>query len=113
MGEEPAQTHARCLANRRQLWGTYRDQIIDAYGAQCRCCGEPERVFLTIDHVHGGGTAHRRSLGSGNRRMMLQIIADGFPAAYQVLCFNCNIGRSRNGGTCPHVMAVAITGGTP
>jgi hypothetical protein len=21
---------------------------------------------------------------------------------FQVLCFNCNIGRERNGGMCPH-----------
>lgn len=36
--------------------------------------------------------------------MMLEIIAAGFPAEYQILCFNCNIGRSRNGGRCPHAM---------
>ena len=80
----------------------YRDRIVDAYGARCACCGERERIFLTIDHVNGGGTAHRRSLGMGNRRMMLEIINGGFPPAYRILCFNCNIGRSRNGGICPH-----------
>ncbi len=101
LGDE-AGTHAACLAKRRDVWAGYRDQIIDAYGAFCGCCGETERTFLTIDHVHGGGTEHRRSLGGGNRRMMLQIIEAGFPDDYQVLCFNCNMGRARNGGVCPH-----------
>lgn len=115
MGAEQAQTHAKCLTYRREIWAKYRDQIIDAYGATCACCGELHRTFLTIDHVNGGGTAHRRSLGMGNRRMMLQIIAEGFPPKYQILCFNCNIGKHRNGGACPHIAgdveASAITGG--
>jgi hypothetical protein len=25
-----------------------------------------------------------------------------FPAGFQVLCLNCNHGRFRNGGICPH-----------
>lgn len=101
-------THDRCLANRRVLWATYRDAIIDAYGAACSCCGETGREFLTIDHVDGGGSQHRLSLGSGNRRVMLDIIARGFPPEFQVQCFNCNCGRARNGGVCPHVEAKAI-----
>lgn len=103
---ETGPTHDRCLAGRRDVWHRYRRQIIEAYGGSCQCCGETEDVFLTIDHVNGGGTAHRRSLGGGNRRMMLAIIAAGFPSEYQIQCFNCNLGRSRNGGICPHVAAV-------
>lgn len=107
--EEPisGRTHERCLKARRLIWHGYRRQILEGYGAVCACCGETEEVFLTIDHVHGGGTAHRRSLGNGNRRMMLEIIAAGFPPEYQILCFNCNIGRQRNGGVCPHAVAKA------
>jgi hypothetical protein len=102
LGDEQTQVHARCLAIRRNLWATYRDRIIDAYGAFCACCGETGRLFLTIDHVNGDGRAHRRSLGGGNRRVMLAIINAGFPPDYQILCFNCNSGRARNGGVCPH-----------
>lgn len=97
-------THDRCLANRRQLWATYRDQILDAYGARCLCCGESEPRFLTIDHVNGDGRQHRLELGGSNRRLLLDIIRRGFPAEYQVLCFNCNCGRQRNGGVCPHAL---------
>jgi hypothetical protein len=30
---------------------------------------------------------------------------NGFPAGFQVLCFNCNQGRRLNHGVCPHVEA--------
>lgn len=30
-------------------------------------------------------------------------ILNGFPDELQLLCFNCNCGRQRNGGVCPHV----------
>lgn len=33
---------------------------------------------------------------------MLAIITAGFPPEYQIQCFNCNLGRARNGGVCPH-----------
>lgn len=26
----------------------------------------------------------------------------GYPPGYQVLCFNCNCGRAKRGGVCPH-----------
>jgi hypothetical protein len=100
---EAGPTHDRCLAQRREIWHTYRDRIFDAYGALCACCGEDCRVMLTIDHVNGGGNDHRRSLGGGNRREILQIINAGFPPDYQILCYNCNFARAKNGGVCPHL----------
>lgn len=85
------------------LWHIYTDKVIDGYGGACTCCGETNRLFLTIDHVDGKGAEHRRSLGYGNRRLLLQIIAADFPPRFTILCFNCNSGRARNGGTCPHI----------
>lgn len=101
-------THDRCLANRRALWHDYTAQVIAGYGGTCACCGENDPLFLTIDHVEGNGNEERRSAGFGNRRLLLKIIAAGFPAEYQVLCFNCNCGRQRNDGICPHEMARAV-----
>lgn len=34
--------------------------------------------------------------------MMLEIIDQGFPPSFRVLCYNCNSGRARNRGVCPH-----------
>lgn len=99
-------THDACLADRRERWATYRDQIVDAYGGACSCCGETTPEFLTIDHVNGDGRQHRLALGTSNRRIMLEIIARGFPPEFRIQCYNCNCGRARNGGVCPHQMAV-------
>jgi len=78
-----------------------KGQVFEAYGNCCACCGEGNPGFLSVDHVNGGGRAHRKAAGSGTM-VWLQIIKQGFPAEYQLLCFNCNLGRYFNGGTCPH-----------
>lgn len=96
-------THDRCLKGRRDNWTRLQQRIYDAYGARCVCCGETNRLFLTIDHVNGDGNVQRRELGMGNRRILLIIINQGFPPEYQIQCYNCNCGRARNGGICPHV----------
>lgn len=67
----------------------------------CACCGEGDIGFLTIDHTHGGGNAHRREVGGGNN-LLVWLKKQGYPEGFQVLCFNCNAGRYWNGGECPH-----------
>jgi hypothetical protein len=75
-------------------------------GARCACCGETTIEFLTIDHVNGDGAKHRRRLkesgGYGGLSLYRSIKRAGFPPDFQVLCYNCNVGRHRNGGVCPH-----------
>ena len=68
----------------------------------CACCGETNLGFLTIDHINGGGNAHRRELGGGGT-LLVWLRKQGYPDGFQVLCFNCNAGRYWNGGTCPHL----------
>lgn len=84
-------------------------QVFAHYGALCACCGETEDVFLTLDHVNDDGAAHRKGLSNGHgrsggatARIWLDIIRRGFPPDFQILCYNCNCGRFRNGGICPH-----------
>lgn len=69
----------------------------------CACCGEGRYEFLSLDHINGGGTAERRALGNdgiGNR-WYKRLKAQGYPSGLQVLCFNCNFAKGRN-GSCPH-----------
>ena len=73
----------------------------EAYGSRCVCCGEDNLGFLSIDHINGGGRAHRKEVGGGVQLWRL-IIKAGFPVDYQLLCYNCNLGRYHNGGICPH-----------
>ena len=69
---------------------------------KCACCGETNIGFLTIDHVNNDGRAHKKSLK--NKNIYLALRSKGFPTdpPVIVLCFNCNCGRDRNGGVCPH-----------
>lgn len=66
--------------------------------AACWCCGTTEN--LSIDHVNGGGTAHRKELfgplrhGAGGQNFYLWLVKEGFPEGYQTLCVPCNGSKS-------------------
>ncbi len=80
-----------------------KSAVLLAYGSGCACCGLDDPEALTIDHVDGGGNKHRRELGIGSGWRFYQWLRKvEFPAGYQTLCYNCNIGRALNGGVCPH-----------
>lgn len=68
---------------------------------ECLCCGEKQLKFLTIDHIDGCNKQQRKIHGQG-ARFYDWLKARKFPDGFQVLCFNCNSGRSINGGICPH-----------
>ena len=55
----------------------------------CARCGITDIDVLTIDHVNGGGTKHRRELSSWGSTYRW-LIENNFPTGFQVLCFNCN-----------------------
>jgi len=76
--------------------------VMAHYGGRCACCGEDRLQFLTIDHINGGGTKHRKEIGHGGHAVYRWLIRNDFPPDFQVLCFNCNDGRQVNGGICPH-----------
>lgn len=78
-----------------------KQQVFDHYGHACACCGEAEPEFMTIDHMAGGGNAHRREIGSAGLYRHLR--ARGFPPGFQTLCFNCNWSKGHHpSNTCPH-----------
>lgn len=83
----------------------YWDAILMAYGARCNCCGEENIIFLTLDHVNNDGASHRKMVqwkSRGTRGTWLWVINNNFPPNFQILCYNCNMGKYRNGGICPH-----------
>lgn len=86
-----------------------RFEMLDEYGGRCVCCGETNPGFLTMDHVNGGGKAHLRSLKA--KQVGWALKKQGWPKdGFQLLCFNCNCGRARNGGECPHRVGVLRLG---
>jgi hypothetical protein len=85
-----------------------RDSVYCAYGGYvCACCGETKPKFLTIDHIDNNGAEHRKAISGPNNRcgsfdVYRWLKANHYPKGFQVLCYNCNCGRHRNGGICPH-----------
>ena len=66
---------------------------------ECVCCGENEIGFLSLDHIHNNGNLHRKK----TRDIIGWAIRNDYPPILQVLCMNCNHGKYRNGGICPHL----------
>jgi hypothetical protein len=63
---------------------------------------------LSLDHINLDGGAHRREVSPGRKdwgghHLFRLLRRQGWPPGYQVLCMNCNFGRTRNNGVCPHV----------
>lgn len=78
-----------------------RGDILEAYGNKCQCCGEDEKHFLELDHINNDGYEHRVRRGN-TWGIYIEVRREGFPKDYQLLCSNCNTGRARNNGICPH-----------
>lgn len=67
-----------------------KTDAFDAYGGPvCAHCGETRLACLTVDHIDGGGNAHRRKVGAG-WQFYKQLRRDGYPPGYRILCMNCN-----------------------
>ena len=102
---DPEKYRLRGIARRRKL----KQDVIAAYGNKCACCGETRIEFLSVDHVNGGGTEHRRSIRSAERGtpyaasyFYYWLKKHGYPQeGFRALCMNCNwaIGAY---GSCPH-----------
>ena len=91
---------AKNARTRKALRQRARAAVLQAYGEECACCGEKELVFLTLDHVNGGGNADRRMSKNG-LEIYRRLMREGFPPGYQILCWNCNAAKHFQ-GICPH-----------
>lgn len=69
-----------------------RSAVIFQYGNRCVQCDEDDYTKLTIDHVKGGGTAHRKTISNHTIDFLYNSIVD--KDSYQVLCYNCNCSKN-------------------
>lgn len=70
-----------------------RGTVFGHYGRECACCGSTDQ--LTVDHVNGGGTAHRLQINrGGGHHFYSWLIENGFPGGFQTLCMPCNSSKS-------------------
>lgn len=84
-----------------------RLEVLNHYGAndpKCACCNERRLEFLAIDHINGGGNAHRREIGrsGGGDKIIRWLRKMGLPQGYRLLCHNCNHSMGVL-GYCPHM----------
>lgn len=94
------------IEKNKQYIDNLRKEVYTAYGSICKCCGETNMKFLTLDHVNNNGKQHRISLVGKNRGGMYETLKwakeNGYPNCLQLACYNCNMGKARNKGVCPH-----------
>lgn len=86
-------------ARKQKQYRELRVQVLDHFGNKCGCCGESHRAFLNVDHINGDGRLERSR--HDLCKMYRQVLA-GLRPDIRLLCWNCNLGRERNGGICPH-----------
>lgn len=80
----------RCDAiSRQKRVARQRNEILLLLGNKCVSCDFDDKRVLTIDHVFGGGTKERKSVGGGYYSYVLKKIKNGTDE-YQILCCNCN-----------------------
>lgn len=79
----------------------FRLDALAAYGNKCAFCGETEIQFLSIDHIWGNGTQHRKEIGVGGDTFYRWLKKNNYPPEFQVLCHNCNMAKGLY-GVCPH-----------
>ena len=121
---------------RRRLWyhERYRDrelrygkkrrrelklEIFNKYGGPvCVCCGERHLEFLSIDHINGQGSLHRRQIAEergksyrSGQKFYDWLKQNNFPTGFQVLCFNCNFAKGHF-DKCPHDVEREVLVGT-
>lgn len=95
--------HKRSVPNVRLRRKRDKDEVLNHYSAgklECKCCGEKERMFLTVDHIDGGGRKHREETKNYGLHRWLK--KNGYPEGFQILCMNCNLGKHLNKNICPH-----------
>ncbi len=88
--------HGKGKVYRRSI----RERVIAAYGGKCACCGEAAYEFLALDHVNGDGKQHRAEVGVTSA-IYRDVVKQGYPPAFRILCHNCNSARGYY-GYCPH-----------
>ena len=82
-----------------------RLKVLNYYGGtppKCKCCGEDEIKFLSVDHINNDGAEHRKKTNiRGGNNAHKWIIKNKFPPIFQILCYNCNCAKGFF-GECPH-----------
>lgn len=96
------------LLDQRTRRSLRRLQVLTHYSQNppsCACCQDDHLEFLTLDHVNGGGTKHRKRItsntASSGGTIYGWVVDHSYPEGFQVLCHNCNFAKHLH-GECPY-----------
>lgn len=67
----------------------------------CHCCGETIEHFLTFDHM-GLKIMYDQPTRKMSSVRLVRWLLKSYRSGIRVSCFNCNLGREKCGGICPH-----------
>ena len=79
-----------------------RARMFEVYGDRCVCCGESNKKFLTLDHIQNDGWKEKQFGKHRKSNWYKLAIKHPDKNRFQILCWNCNMGKAKNGGVCPH-----------
>lgn len=103
--EHPEKYRKRMKKWRAVNYQRLKSNALIHYGGnppRCACCGEQTSAFLTIDHLNGGGCAHRREMKKNGYGSIYQWLKNmNYPEGFRILCANCNTAIGIL-GVCPH-----------
>jgi len=76
-----------------------KEQVLTHYGngkLSCLRCGFTDIRALSIDHINGGGTKHRKVLKvKWYCLFFVWLRKNHYPEGYQTLCMNCQVIKKR------------------
>lgn len=104
--EHHIEMKARAIAYHNKWKEKRFQEVLNALGRVCACCGEARQGFLTVDHINNDGYKERvnNSNARAGRALWSKVRREGYPKdRYRILCYNCNCGRARmKDKICPH-----------
>ena len=62
----------------------------------------PNGNTIVVDHIDNDGHKHRKGADTSHHNIYYWLVRNNFPTGFQILCMNCNQGKHRNNGVCPH-----------
>lgn len=95
--------HDKNLAAARNRRKVLKSIVLAKYGGKCVCpgCTQKRPEFLTVDHPNNDGKEDRLTL-QGSITLYRRLAKTIRSSRYRLMCYNCNCGRSANGGNCPY-----------
>jgi hypothetical protein len=77
---------------KRLYYRTRMLEVLNLLGDHCVLCGITDRRLLQIDHIHGSGAKHRKSINNAWWKYLKDIkqsVEEG-RGEFRLLCANCN-----------------------